>query len=368
MDHATTDTDWFAERLIAWHRRAGRHDLPWQGTRDPYRIWLSEIMLQQTQVATVVPYYERFVARFPDLPALAGAELDEVLGLWSGLGYYSRARNLHRCAREAAERYGGSLPATLDELVALPGIGRSTAAAILAFSTGRRHAILDGNVRRVLCRFHAIDGWPGKTAVEKRLWRLAEAHTPEDDVPVYTQAIMDLGAMVCRRTRPDCDACPVAGGCRGLREGRVESLPAPRPRRRLPERRTVMPILEGPAGILLERRPPTGVWGGLWSLPEYEAGDDLDGLAGWCLERYGLVVGRIETGTEFIHAFSHYRLRIRPLTVTVRLAADRAMEGRETLWYTPARHPDCALPTPIRRLLEARADVPLAPSIPAATR
>ncbi len=360
-NHVPT-TDWFAERLLAWHRAAGRHDLPWQADRTPYRVWLSEIMLQQTQVATVIPYYQRFIERFPDLSSLARADLDEVLGLWSGLGYYSRARNLHRCAREVVARHDGRLPEILDELVALPGIGRSTAAAILAFSTGRRHAILDGNVKRVLCRFHAIEGWPGQAATNRRLWALAEAHTPEDDVAAYTQAIMDLGATLCRRHRPGCPSCPVADRCQAWVLGRVGDYPTPRPRRRIPERRTVMPLLTGPSGILLERRPASGVWGGLWSLPEYATDDtDGEGLADWCRTRYGLETGRIAVGTEFTHVFSHYRLRIQPVFVEVTPLQGRIMEGRETLWYTPTRHPDCALPAPIRRLLEAATDAPCFP-------
>ena len=273
----------FAERLLAWFADHGRHDLPWQRDPSPYGVWVSEIMLQQTQVATVIPYYERFMARFPDLAALAEAPLDEVLAHWSGLGYYARARNLHRAARQAMAEHGGRLPETIDALQALPGIGRSTAGAILSLALGQRHPILDGNVKRVLARHAAVAGWPGKAAVQRTLWELAEARTPRRRVADYNQAMMDLGATLCTRARPACERCPVAADCRAREQGLQTDYPGPRPRRELPERQVQMLLVRDPQGrVLLERRPPQGVWGGLWCLPELAT--EADPLAR-CRER-----------------------------------------------------------------------------------
>jgi len=258
-----------AERLVRWSARHGRKHLPWQREPTPYRVWVSEIMLQQTQVGVVIGYYERFMARLPALADLAGAPLDDVLGLWSGLGYYSRARNLHRAAVLVRDRHDGEMPRDLDALVALPGIGRSTAGAILAFSYGDRHPILDGNVKRVLCRYHGIEGWPGQSAVERALWALAERHTPHDGVAAYTQAIMDLGATLCVRARPPCSLCPIEADCVARREGVQARIPAPRPRRAVSRRQTAFLVLRAPRGALLpERRPPPGIRGGLWCFPE----------------------------------------------------------------------------------------------------
>src|SRR5690606_8097985 len=246
----------FARRLLAWFDRCGRHDLPWQRDRRPYAVWVSEIMLQQTQVATVIPYFERFVARFPDVEVLAEASLDDVLALWSGLGYYARARNLHRAAQLVVERYGGDLPDSLDELMALPGIGRSTAGAILAQAHGVRAPILDGNVKRVLARHAGIEGWPGEREVEQTLWAIADERTPSERVADYTQAIMDLGAMLCTRRRPACTVCPVVEDCRACRLGIQERLPSPRPKRERPRRRRMMLVVRDSQGrVLLERRP-----------------------------------------------------------------------------------------------------------------
>ena len=265
--------DSLAGALLAWFDRHGRHDLPWQAQPTPYSVWVSEIMLQQTQVATVIPYYERFLQRFPTLPELAAAALDDVLAQWAGLGYYARARNLHRAARLVAERFAGELPTTLDELIALPGIGRSTAGAILSLSQGQRHAILDGNVKRVLARYHAVEGWPGLPAVQAELWRLAEAHTPQARVAAYTQAIMDLGATLCMRARPACTVCPLAADCAACRTGTQAKYPGARPKRARPQRRAAaVVVLDEAGGVLLERRPERGVWGGLYCLPELAAG------------------------------------------------------------------------------------------------
>ncbi|HEX5421741.1 MAG TPA: A/G-specific adenine glycosylase, partial [Gammaproteobacteria bacterium] len=308
--------DALARPLLEWYERYGRHDLPWQRERSPYFVWVSEVMLQQTQVATVIPYFERFTARFHSLPALAAAELDEVLALWSGLGYYARARNLHRAARLAVERHGGELPEGLDALTSLPGVGRSTGGAILALSRGARHAILDGNVKRVLARYHAVEGWPGRREVELALWQHAEAHTPRERVADYTQAIMDLGATLCTRTRPACTVCPIAAGCRACRLGIQARLPAARPKRARPRRRSSVLVVEDPARrVLLERRPAAGIWGGLFSLPELP-GDEA--AADWTRRRLGVAPAYEQRLERIEHAFTHFDLDIEPIRLRLR--------------------------------------------------
>ncbi len=337
----------FASRLIAWQRQHGRNDLPWQNTRDPYRIWVSEIMLQQTQVTTVIPYYQRFLARFPDVAALAAAHEDAVLAHWSGLGYYSRARNLHRAAGIVATDHGGAFPQRLEQIVALPGIGRSTAAAIAAFAFGQRHAILDGNVKRVLARHGAVDGYPGDKAVEQRLWALAEQRLPLHDIEAYTQGLMDLGAAVCTRSRPRCDACPVSADCAALAQKRVEELPSPRPRKALPQRETTLLILLAGRDVLLEKRPPSGIWGGLWSLPEAGAGDDLAALV---RARYGVAFAQERELPAVTHAFTHFRLHIRPRLLSGIRPGHVAREPG-LMWLSVEDALGAALPAPIRRLL-----------------
>jgi A/G-specific adenine glycosylase len=337
--------DSFASRVVRWHSQHGRHDLPWQGDGDAYRVWLSEIMLQQTQVATVIPYFTRFVARFPDVCALAAAGEDAVLALWSGLGYYSRARNLHAAARVVAARHGGCFPATQQELAALPGIGRSTAAAIAALAFGRRCAILDGNVKRVLARHAAIEGWPGTRAVEAALWQLAEARVPLRDVHAYTQGLMDLGALVCTRQRPRCDSCPLRTDCLAHATGRTAELPAPRPRRVLPEKSVRMLLLRDHGTLLLEKRPPRGIWGGLWSLPELDPGVDA---SMHCRIRYGFEVRALRALPAFSHAFTHFRLNIQLLELRI---AARGTPPAGQVWLTPKDALDAALPAPVRTLL-----------------
>jgi A/G-specific adenine glycosylase len=276
----------FASRIVNWQQRHGRHSLPWQATRDPYRIWLSEIMLQQTQVATVIPYFERFVARFPDLPALAAAHEDDVLALWSGLGYYSRARNLHAAARAIMAGHGGTFPAVPAAIAQLPGIGRSTAAAIAALAFGQPCAILDGNVKRVLTRHGGIAGWPGDKKTETALWTLAESLLPRTAVESYTQGMMDLGALVCTRSQPACSACPVKVDCIAHTQGRTQELPTPRPQKVLPEKQVQMLLLLDRGELMLEKRPSRGIWGGLWSLPELAPGADA---TAHCRDRFGFV-------------------------------------------------------------------------------
>jgi len=332
----------FADRLLAWHRRHGRHDLPWQNTRDPYRIWLSEIMLQQTQVATVIPYYQRFLERFPDLAALAAADQNDVLALWAGLGYYARARNLHRCAQAIMTGHGGRFPGDAATIAGLPGIGRSTAAAIAAFAFGERAAILDGNVKRVLARVFGIDGFPGKPAVERALWALAESLLPDTgDIAAYTQGIMDLGATACTRSRPACTACPMRGLCVAERDGRQDELPVAKPTRALPERETQVVIFVSDGRVLLERRPPAGIWGGLWSLPE---GDEAALAA-----RFGLTVGERETLPPLRHAFTHFRLTLQPVRCRVERRPLAEEDGRR--WFDREALAAAGLPAPIARIL-----------------
>ena len=303
-----------AARLLRWFDRHGRKDLPWQletspGQRDAYRVWLSEVMLQQTQVATVLAYFERFVAALPTLPALAGADEDTVLALWSGLGYYRRARFLHRAAQTCVEQHGGELPRDCGALVSLPGIGRSTAGAILSQAWGDKAPILDGNVKRVLCRVFGIEGWPGLPKVEKQLWTIAESLLPDARLADYTQAQMDFGATLCTRANPACVLCPLQEGCAALASGRTGSLPTARPGKALPERSAVVLWAEDAQGrILLARRPPTGVWATLWSLPQ---ADDEDQAQAWSA-RHLAGAWDAETLPEVPHAFSHYRLRLQP--------------------------------------------------------
>lgn len=347
---STESIDRFAPALLAWYDKHGRRDLPWQHERNAYRVWLSEVMLQQTQVRTVIAYFERFVAALPTLADLAAAPQDRVLALWSGLGYYSRARNLHRAAQICLAEYGGELPRTIEALSALPGIGRSTAAAILAQAYGERHAILDGNVRRVLARWHGLRGWPGETATQRELWRLADAHTPHERVADYTQAIMDLGATLCVRARPHCPRCPVSSDCVALREGLTAELPARKPARAKPTRTTTMLIVrDGERRVLLERRPPVGIWAGLWSLPEV---DTVAEAPQRLLERYCV---HVDSGTplaRFMHTFSHYHLEIAPLLLERAQPLPRVADAPDRAWYAPAELAEIGLPAPVRKLLE----------------
>jgi A/G-specific adenine glycosylase len=348
-----------AAELLPWFDRHGRHDLPWQtatpdGRRDAYHVWLSEVMLQQTQVATVIPYFLRFTEALPTLPDLAAAHEDRVLALWSGLGYYRRARFLHRAAQLCVERHGGELPRDFDALAALPGIGRSTAGAILAQAHGLRFAILDGNVKRVLARYHGIEGHPGQSAVEKQLWDRAEAHTPHLRVADYTQAIMDLGATVCVRSRPLCLACPLADACVARREGRTAQLPTPRPGKALPARSTTMLVLRDDEGrVLLERRGPNGVWSGLWSLPEA-----VDHEAAWRLAQTHAQLDDAQALAPFVHVFSHYRLTVEPLLFDGATARPAIADNASLRWYARDEWPKLGLPAPVRSLLETLAHEP----------
>ena len=343
--------DPFAARLLEWFDHNGRHDLPWQHPRAPYRVWLSEIMLQQTQVRTAAPYFERFVAALPNLPALAAAPLDQVLALWSGLGYYARARNLHSAARLCMERHDGELPREPDALVALPGIGRSTAAAIAAQAWGDRHAILDGNVKRVLARYHGVSGWPGSPAVEKHLWTLAESHLPDARMADYTQAQMDLGATVCTRGEPACARCPLNDDCVALLQDRRAELPTPRPGKAIPQRHAQVLWLEDADGrILLQQRPPVGIWSSLWTLPQ---ADDEARAHEWMQRHVDCNDAPPETLPAIAHAFSHFKLELQPRRWRGVGLRESVADNGALRWVTTADLGTLGIPAPIRRLLES---------------
>jgi len=342
----------FATRLLAWFDANGRHDLPWQHPRTPYRVWLSEVMLQQTQVRVVVPYFERFAAALPDVRALANAPVDDVFALWSGLGYYARARNLHATAKFCVERHDGELPRDFDALIALPGIGRSTAGAILSQAWGKRFAILDGNVKRVLCRVHGIEGWPGTPAIEKRLWAIGEAHLPDTRLADYTQAQMDFGATLCTRADPACVLCPLQGECVALREDRVRELPTPKPGKPLPERHALLLLLrDGNDRVLLQRRAQAGVWAGLWSLPE---ADDHAAARNWFETN---VTGDYDTANALApidHGFTHYRFAMQPLEWREVALRDGVRDNGNMRWVARAELASLGIPAPVRKLLEGR--------------
>jgi A/G-specific adenine glycosylase len=333
-------TPGFSTRLLDWWEVDGRHDLPWQLDRSPYRVWLSEIMLQQTQVATVIPYFERFIARFPTLEPLAEAALDEVLSLWSGLGYYARARNLHAAARICLEHYQGRLPDQPELLHALPGIGLSTANAILAQAWDRRAPILDANVKRVLARHAEIEGWPGRSIVEKALWAQSERYTPEDRAADFTQAFMDLGATVCTPRAPACTACPVAQDCKAFLKDRVGELPSRKPRKAKPRRQADYLILRDTRErILLFQRPPSGIWGGLWCFPEASA--DLEAGS----------IGEESRLAPIVHEFSHFTLTMNLKHLSTGPAA-AAEDGSDRRWFSLTDALDLGLPKPVRGLIE----------------
>jgi A/G-specific adenine glycosylase len=342
-----------APRLLAWFGVHGRHDLPWQRERTPYSVWVSEVMLQQTQVSTVIPFYLRFMSRFPTAVALAAAPLDDVLSLWAGLGYYARGRNLWRAARIVAEQHSGRLPETFAELLALPGIGRSTAGAILAQALGSRLPILDGNVKRVLARYHAVDGWPGDTVVQKALWDYAERHTPHEQVADYTQAIMDLGATLCTRVRPACTVCPLATDCAACRSGTQAKYPAPRPKRARAHRRVTVLVVEDPQGrVLLERRPARGVWGGLYSLPELGAGETT---AEWCGRELGAHVSAEHELATIEHAFTHFDLDLEPRLLRLAAAPSVVNDRDDRFWHVPSTELEVGIPAPVAVLFRSLA-------------
>jgi len=336
----------FAENVLAWFDEHGRKDLPWQCEPTPYRVWVSEIMLQQTQVATVIPYYQRFMFAFPDVASLARAPVDDVLHLWSGLGYYARARNLHAAAVVIRDRHGGEFPTRFDDVVALPGVGRSTAGAILALATSAQLPILDGNVKRVLARHYAVAGWPGKPAVAAKLWEHAERNTPAVRVAHYTQAIMDLGATVCTRTRPRCDACPLAATCAAHAAGMETEFPGRREKKSKPRKETHMLIVRRGNAVYLERRPAAGIWGGLYSLPEIGS---IEALPAWCAEHLAAEPMQVESCDTFSHSFTHFDLDIHPIAVRVDGVAEAPRE--DGIWYDPGSPAAVGIAAPVAALI-----------------
>ena len=345
--------DVFVTRLLHWFDDHGRHDLPWQHPRSPYRVWLSEIMLQQTQVSTVIPYFLKFLAVFPTLPDLAAASNDAVMAQWAGLGYYARARNLHAAAQRCVDLHGGELPRDFDALHALPGIGRSTAGAILSQAWNDRFAILDGNVKRVLTRYHGIEGFPGLPVIEKQLWAVAEAHAehvPDTRMVDYTQAQMDLGASVCSRSKPACVICPLQDTCVARREGRTDQLPTPKPGKTLPEREAVALLLRDTRGrVLLQKRPDTGIWAQLWTLPQADSGIALQD---WFDAHIDGSLDDAEPLPVLEHTFSHYRLHLQVLVTAVQGLRN---EHAGLRWVAPEELATLGLPAPIRKLLQTGA-------------
>ena len=333
-------------QLLTWFDQFGRKDLPWQQPITPYRVWLSEVMLQQTQVVTVIPYFNKFIKQYPTAKDLANAPLDNVLSLWAGLGYYARARNLHKAAQQIDK---SGFPETLDGLVDLPGVGRSTAGAILSIAFSKSHAILDGNVRRVLARFKGIEGWTGGSAVSKQLWELSEYYTPQERVADYTQAMMDLGATVCTRSKPLCVQCPLQSTCQALLQDKVHLLPTPKVSKKIPVKQLVFILAANKKGeVLLEKRPPVGIWGGLWSVPELESKQDI--LA-W-IEKNDLTVHETKELPVKRHTFSHYHLDYLPIQLIVDSPTNNVMEADLRIWYKHTQHKNIALPAPIKQLFD----------------
>ncbi|RRZ97009.1 A/G-specific adenine glycosylase [Erwinia sp. 198] len=336
----------FSQQVLDWYQRFGRKTLPWQLAKTPYKVWLSEVMLQQTQVATVIPYFERFMARFPTVTDLAAAKLDEVLHLWTGLGYYARARNLHKAAVQVVEKHGGRFPETFAEVADLPGVGRSTAGAILSLSLGQHFPILDGNVKRVLARCYAVQGWPGRKEVEKRLWQISEEVTPAEGVSQFNQAMMDLGAMVCTRSKPKCEICPLKLGCIACAQGDQTAYPGKKPKQVLPERTGYLLMMQRDDKVWLEQRPPVGLWGGLFCFPQFASEDEL---RQWLHSRRIDHTALIQT-IAFRHTFSHFHLDIVPMWLKMS-AAGAVMDEAAGLWYNLAQPPSVGLAAPVERLL-----------------
>ena len=338
-----------ARRLLAWFDQHGRKDLPWQLEANPYRIWISEIMLQQTQVQTVIPYFEAFMNRFPALNDLADANIDDVLAHWSGLGYYARARNLHRAAQTVRDEHGGKFPDAIDAVESLPGIGRSTAGAILSLAFEQRQAILDGNAKRVLARHAAIGGWPGQAEVATKLWELADKHTPSKRVADYTQAIMNLGATLCIRSKPRCGECPVRSDCIARETDEVAAYPGRKAKKKKPLRDTIMIMAMAGNAVYMERRPASGIWGGLWSFPELEEA----GVEDWCSEISGDGVVDRENWGPLRHSFSHYDLDIHPVVVRCTQLKSAVADSPDSTWYQLDQRPPGGIAAPVRKLIDS---------------
>jgi len=336
----------FAPAVLEWYQRFGRKTLPWQLEKTPYKVWLSEVMLQQTQVATVIPYFERFMARFPTVSDLAAAPQNEVLHLWTGLGYYARARNLHKAAQTIASKYGGVFPTDFEAVNALPGIGRSTAGAVLSLSLGQHHPILDGNVKRVLSRCYAVEGWPGEKKVENRLWAIAEEVTPAKGVEQFNQAMMDLGAMVCTRSKPKCELCPLNTQCEAYAHNSWAQYPGKKPKKTLPEKTAFMLMIQHKENVWLEQRPPVGLWGGLFCFPQFASEEELENG----LHKYGVTLNQLQQQVAFRHTFSHFHLDIVPMWLNLR-SVPGCMDDGAGLWYNLAQPQSVGLAAPVERLL-----------------
>ncbi len=342
-------TKHLTQKILSWFDEYGRKDLPWQQEINPYRVWVSEIMLQQTQVATVIPYYKKFIAHFPDIESLATASLDEVLQYWAGLGYYARARNLHKTANIIQQQYSGQFPESIDQVIELPGIGRSTAGAILSIACQQAHPILDGNVKRVFSRYHGISGWTGDSRISRELWKISERYTPSTRTADYTQAIMDLGATLCTRSKPNCSCCPLTEHCFARIENKTAELPTPKPKKTPPVKQSFFLLLrDKQQKILLQQRPPAGIWGGLWSLPEFE---DVNSLHYWCENNYPdfTIEKKLEPRR---HTFSHFHLDYTPIIVSANNPENFVMEGNHSVWYKNRQIGALALPAPVKRLLQ----------------
>ncbi|MFT5806257.1 MAG: A/G-specific adenine glycosylase [Moritella dasanensis] len=344
--------DTFAPRVLAWFKDFGRKDLPWQRYHEPYPTWLSEVMLQQTQVSTVIPYFTTFMEKFPTVTDLANAHIDEVLHLWTGLGYYARGRNLHKAAQLIRDEYQGVFPTEFAQVLALPGVGRSTAGAVLSLSLNQPHPILDGNVKRVLTRWGAIEGWYGVKAVENKLWALSEELTPLQQTANYNQVMMDLGATVCTRSRPDCDICPVNGDCKARAMGTPTAFPTPKPKKTIPVRTVQMLLLKQGSSLCLQQRPPTGIWGGLWCFPERDDNLSLEEQ----LAQFGISEFNTQELTGFRHTFSHFHLDISPLLVEIKATTStQIMESEGTLWYNIEQPAAVGLAAATKKLLTSQA-------------
>lgn len=345
----------FSARVLDWYDLHGRKQLPWQENKTPYRVWISEIMLQQTQVATVIPYYLKFMESFPNVESLARASEDDVLAHWSGLGYYSRARNLHKAAKILQDDWAGEFPTSQEGMCELPGIGRSTSAAILSIAREAPLPILDGNVKRVLSRLHALPVWPGEKQAENALWTLAEQYMPQQRCGAYTQAMMDLGATLCTRSRPQCLLCPVKNDCLARQQGDPTNYPIRKPKKDKPTKHTFMLIAQQEDGkVLLEKRPPSGIWGGLWSLPETQERDSIElDMA----QRFGCQSRRVIEETPFRHTFSHYHLQISPVRCDCQMDATFVMENNKYQWFSLEDCLSLGLPAPVRSLLESLSSV-----------
>lgn len=346
----------FSRRVLDWYDKYGRKTLPWQYEKTPYKVWLSEVMLQQTQVTTVIPYFDRFMARFPTVSHLANAPLDEVLHLWTGLGYYARARNLHKAAQQVVTQHGGLFPQCFDDVAALPGVGRSTAGAILSLALGQHYPILDGNVKRVLARYYAVPGWPGKKEVENRLWQISADVTPEKGVERFNQAMMDLGAIVCTRSRPKCELCPLNSGCAACADATWANFPGKKPKQTLPERTGYFLLMQHDDTVFLAQRPPSGLWGGLFCFPQFESEKALrDWLSTRAIPQTGLT-----QLIAFRHTFSHFHLDIVPVWLSVS-GAGVCMDEGAGLWYNLAQPPSVGLAAPVERLLQQLRNEPVSP-------